>query len=310
MARKRGAGTALVASITMVLISLANSPIPGEAQSGTVPIFLDPPRIAVKPGEITPVSVKVDASGQPVDTVQVFLDFDPSLLQAVDDAGEPASKVSFGPVIYEGEWKQPLMNQVDNSAGRIAVAAGKGPPSSDARDLEREFVLAVVNFKGIGEGAEARITVDLEDMDTPLRSKAFSGGVEVTGEGSGATIRINSADNPAASAQVASAGALPSVAAGPDSDSPLASSPNASLAPTAQGTPAAAVTPLAPRKPERNTGSDPVDYSSEGTSPGIGVVSSGIITGVIIIAAVLSAGFYFGKIRQSRRPGGTATPFP
>ena len=164
---------------------------PASAQSGIVPVYLDPPTFSLAQGQVATVSIKIDASGQPVDTAQVFLEFDPALLQVVDAAGSPAVSVEFGTLISTGVWTQRLLNFADNTTGKIGVAAGKGTPASGGADANSEFVLATIRFKAFAGVGVANISIDVEDIQSPQRTKVYSGGSEVTGPASGATITIS-----------------------------------------------------------------------------------------------------------------------
>lgn len=292
--------TLAVVSAPVMVLALLITPTNVLAQSGSVSFSLDPPTIDVGPGEVVPVSVKVDASSQPIDTVQVFLDFDPSLLQVVDDSGKPASQVSFGPVISNGEWKQPLLNQVDNSSGRIGLAAGKGLPSGGGVDMDREFVLAVINFKAVGDGAEAPVTIDLESQDSPLRSKALSKGMEVTGKGTGATINITAGavDNPSASAPAPMNNAGPSIAGDSSiQDQSTSSSDTAGVAPTPA---AAVVTAPAPEQPEAKATSTSPATPADNSNSGLGtIVLVAIIGGVAVLGLIVFGVVLFLRSRRS-----------
>jgi hypothetical protein len=246
--------------------------------------------------------VKVDASSQPIDTVQVFLDFDPSLLQVVDDAGVSASTVSFGPVISDGEWKQQLLNQVDNASGRIGLAAGKGLPAGGGIDMDREFVLAVINFKAVGDGAEAPVTIDLESQDSPLRSKALSGGVEVTGEGVGATINIQGTSKPPASASVSTNdNQLLAAESSAEARSDSTSGPGIATAAETRATPS--VTPLPQGALDTSAASASVETPADRAGSGLGpVLTAVIIGGVVVVGLGLVVAVLFFRVRRSRQP--------
>ena len=130
---------------------------PALAQSGTVPVYLDPPSLSLAQGQVATVSIKIYAGSHPVDTAQAYLDFDPALLQVVDAAGSPAASVEFGTQTSTGVWTQPLLNFADNASGKIGVAAGKGTPASGGANATSEFVLATIRFKALTDFAVADI---------------------------------------------------------------------------------------------------------------------------------------------------------
>ena len=308
MLHNRGTSIALaMVSTALAVITLAISPAWLLAQSGSVTVFLDPATIDLKPGGTASVAVKVDASNHPIDTVQVLLDFDPSLLQVVDDAGAPSPTVSFGPVINDGEWRQPLLNQADNDSGRIGVAAGKGPPASGAPDLEREFVLAVINFQAVGEGAEAHMVIDIEEQESRLRSKAIFRGADVTGEVSGATIDIEAVNTPANDSPADTAEQSSLALTSPGESGPAFTSGAGPAA--AEATPPSTVPPLAPDEAETSAPSDFEEPPSNSSVFGSeAALPAGIVGAVLVIGLAVFGVVVFLRSRQSQQLGGPTAP--
>jgi hypothetical protein len=173
-----------------LVVSLTES---SSAQSGSVSLILHPPSAILPQNEIIAVSIIIDALMQPTDAAQVVLNFDPELLQAVDAAGNPASSVEFGPEINV-LWPVKFVNQVDNSSGRIVVAAAKGLPGQGGQDANQVFVLAIAHFKALESVDNTAISFDMETDLAPgpsvWRSKIFALDVEVTGLDTGAAISI------------------------------------------------------------------------------------------------------------------------
>jgi hypothetical protein len=116
--------------------------VPGEGQepppAGTVTVGLDPSSVAVTPGKIFLIDIRVDARSQEVNGAEVHLDFDPDYLSVVDETGEPASEIIRGVALPDQ-----IENSVDNSLGEIHYAAGKVSPGS----LQIPFVLATIRFR-------------------------------------------------------------------------------------------------------------------------------------------------------------------
>ena len=178
-----------------------------SAQSGSVLVFLDPPSASLAQGQVTVVRIRIDASAHPVDAAQVYLDFDPAVLQVVDAAGLPSSSVEFGPIISSGAWRQPLLNRVDNATGRIGVAAAKKSLTGGGENANSQFVLAIVRFKALATVTATNITFDMTgDAQSPQRTKVYSGGTEVTGPAFGATMTIATAIAPAPAPAVGGGG--------------------------------------------------------------------------------------------------------
>jgi hypothetical protein len=273
-----------VAALTVTTSSGVSGSSP--AQAGSVPMFLAPASLSVTQGEIFNLSIMVDPSSQPIDAAQVYLDFDPAVLQVVDSNGGLATSVTLGPLLGNGGgWKQVLLNEVDNAAGRLGVAGGKGLPARGGMDASAEFVLATVRFKAVAAAAETQVTFDLEDADSLQRSKMFSGGVEVTGGGPGATLTITSTGAMPTPVPTFTPGPQSVAAGNPDSEArPVAlatpvPSP-ATVTPTFMpaATPAPASIPAAtPSLPASQTSSQ-----SEGTSLGI-VLTLVVIGGVLLM---------------------------
>jgi len=85
------------------------------------------------------LNIRVRTYGQPVDSAQAYIDFDPSLLEVVDaDPGTAGDQIQRGTALPDE-----LQNSVDNALGRIDFAAGifGGQP------LTGTFTLATVEFK-------------------------------------------------------------------------------------------------------------------------------------------------------------------
>ena len=175
-------------ALGVFLALIASSQVAGLplADSSGVPVDLDPASATLSVGETVTLSIQVGASSsQPVDTVQVYLDFDSTLLQVVDSNGDPATQVTLGPILQPGGlWKDVLLNAVDNQAGRVVVAGGKGLEGTDATE---EFVLATVRFKALGVAPETLVAFDTE---APEKTRAVFQGTEVTGAAIGATLAI------------------------------------------------------------------------------------------------------------------------
>ncbi|MCH8898793.1 MAG: hypothetical protein IIC33_10920, partial [Chloroflexi bacterium] len=107
-------------------------------------------------------------------TVEVYLDFDPEFLRV--------DSVILGPIFSQGgEWKQVLLNDVDNNTGRVSIAGSKGTPGMGGSDAQADFVLATLNVQIIAETPGTGITFDTETVVTRESTKAAYRGVAVTG---------------------------------------------------------------------------------------------------------------------------------
>lgn len=121
--------------------TLTLTPTPTATRpEGSVFILIDPPAKAVGVGQIWTVDIVVDAGAQPVDGAQAAINFDPTILQVVDAAGNPTAEVIPGAALPTG-----LQNHVDNAAGHIDYAAGLlTDPAPSGR-----FCLATIRFRAI-----------------------------------------------------------------------------------------------------------------------------------------------------------------
>ncbi len=97
-------------------------------------------------GQVIAVDVIADAGAQPVDAVELYLDFDPALLQAVDASGAPVTAVQPGTAL-----PAVLLNRVDPAWGWIDfVAASAGGTAASG-----QLVVARLRFKVLGAGQTA-----------------------------------------------------------------------------------------------------------------------------------------------------------
>ncbi|MBM4429009.1 MAG: DNRLRE domain-containing protein, partial [Chloroflexi bacterium] len=111
----------------------------------TVYVDLAPSSSTVQQNDLFAVDVRVLAGSQPVDGVEIHLDFDPLYLRVVDEAGNPVSEIESRGVLTAS-----IQNAVDNNLGRVDFAEGifTAEPSGT-------FVLATVRFKALWGTGEA-----------------------------------------------------------------------------------------------------------------------------------------------------------
>jgi len=107
--------------------------------TGTVTIGLRRASVATVPGTTFVMEIVIDATSQEIDSAQAHLDFDPSYLTVVDEAGQPANEIIPGTAL-----PMVMQNMVDNELGLISYAAGHLAPGAV---LQRPFVLATILFR-------------------------------------------------------------------------------------------------------------------------------------------------------------------
>jgi hypothetical protein len=91
---------------TLGLLVLVGQPQPGRtagaaalaglSQAETVSIAIEPASASLALGDFVAVEARVDAGAQQVDRVEVFIDYNPAVLQVVDARDSPASSITPG----------------------------------------------------------------------------------------------------------------------------------------------------------------------------------------------------------------------
>ncbi len=144
----RGADFSLLASNYNRMGPVACQTLEGEGSDGstatsdqpssTVNLVFDPSSQIVDVGEMFSLSLTVDAASQPLNNVELYLDFDPAVLQVVDANGNPTSAIE--PDLSTLETL--LYSSVDNTGGHIRYDAGRlgGTPP------QGRFQVAVARF--------------------------------------------------------------------------------------------------------------------------------------------------------------------
>jgi hypothetical protein len=156
------------------------APCPTEAGGagaggGMVGLRLAPRVSSAGAFELLVLDLMVDAGDQPVNSVEIALEFDPALLEVVDAAGNPATAIDGDP----GALGRVLWNAVDNASGRIEYDAGQElPPGSPPTGT---FRVASVRFR-------VRTAPGLGQVRTLDRSDAFYAGLPLVTERAGAWI--------------------------------------------------------------------------------------------------------------------------
>ncbi len=107
-----------------------------------------------------------------VDAAQVYLEFETDVLEVISLAG--------GEVL---EYR--LQRNVDNSAGRIAFAAGTLEEA-----VSYPFTLATVTFRAKSVTGPQGTYVGFSPLQPPRQTKAIAGGANVTGALAGAYVIV------------------------------------------------------------------------------------------------------------------------
>jgi|GEM_PF-7049099 len=152
--------------------------LPISRMAGTVNLTFAPTERIVSTGDIITFELRVTAGAQPINNVELYAQFDPSVLQAVDVAGNPVTTLEADATVLNIE----LANEVSNATGAIRYDAGKltgTPPTGD-------FRVATVRFKVIG-------ATPISTARYVAPSDVFFGGGSVIGALGNAVIRNPSA---------------------------------------------------------------------------------------------------------------------
>lgn len=136
-----------------------------------VDVCVEPPAVVATVGETFTVAVMVRAGAQDVVGADFELHFQPSFLQVVDAAGQPATRVEAAGPLSE------LFHRVDPAAGRIRYAAG----TFDV--VNGTFPLAILRFKALAATQATVLHFAYADVVAP-------GGESVLGELGDGTVSI------------------------------------------------------------------------------------------------------------------------
>ena len=151
------------------------TPTPTNTPSNGVRLHLAPAVQGVSTGSVFTLDVMVAADSQPVDNVELYIEYSPALL-IVDAAGNPATSIEPD----TSALSMVLFNNVDSNARLIRYDAGKvtGTPPSGT------FRVATIRFKAPGYSVSS-VAVSLI-----APSDVFRGGISVLGNMTGATISV------------------------------------------------------------------------------------------------------------------------
>ncbi len=140
------------------------APLVVAAATSQISLKLSPDFQTASEGEIIKVDVVAEAGLQSVDAVDVYMAFNPSVLQIVDESEEAASYVSPSsalPIV--------LRNEADNEGGRIAYTAGRAPGRNAPNG---DFVVATLYFRTLVAISSEALPVALL-YDAPTQTGAY-----------------------------------------------------------------------------------------------------------------------------------------
>jgi uncharacterized repeat protein (TIGR01451 family) len=162
-----GASAAAVGGDDPLRIDLA------PRQVGPVSLRITPAAARAAIGQIVTFDIMAAAGAQPVDAVEMYVDYDPALLQAVDAGGTAATTLQPGAALNEV-----LLNRVDPNWGWADyIAAGTGGPAPNG-----DFVVARLRFKVVqaGQAAVRFSFADWRETDAAYQGDSVLGSVGAT----------------------------------------------------------------------------------------------------------------------------------
>ena len=159
------AGDIVVLGISGQASAAGSAPQIAESSAVTGAFLnLTPSALQVYQGQVFFLDVTAQLPSDSADTVELHLDFDPSVLQVVDAQGRPAAQI-------QGAAALPLVahNQADNVAGRIDFCA----TTTETGGKTGTFTVAQIHFKAVAQstGAWVRFTRD----QWPYTEAAYQG---------------------------------------------------------------------------------------------------------------------------------------
>ncbi len=136
-----GGARVIAPDSTPVLVGVRGVTLGLTPNTGTLPA-----------GALAATDLTVDTGPEAIDGVDVFLSFDPAVLQAVDAGGNPVAAISANGA---SPFTTALANHVDNVAGTVAFSAGRG---TGASPVSGTFTLGTLRFKALTASPGSLIT--------------------------------------------------------------------------------------------------------------------------------------------------------
>ncbi|MEI8083833.1 MAG: cohesin domain-containing protein, partial [Actinomycetes bacterium] len=210
--------------------------------AGTVNLAFSPLSRSAQVGDLITFDMQVVAGTQPVNTVELYVDFDPAVLKIVDAVGNPVSTVEAD----SGALNTVLFNEVDNAGGHVRYDAGtlSGTPPTGT------FRVAVLRFKVLASVVSTTVRI-------VSPSDVFYGGASVVGtRGSATVLGPTSTSTPTKTATATSA-VTPTVTRTPTPTVTRTATATSAVTPTVTRTPTSTLTPTVTRTATRTPTATP-----------------------------------------------------
>ncbi len=182
----------VITSIGILALMLGSLPVTVQASPGA-DFSIAPSTQTVRAGQTFTVDIRVDASTQEVDVVEVYVDFNATYLKVVDEGGNIVAGTAED-IIIPGEITtthliDKVRNRVDNDNGYAEVVYGigleGGTPASGV------FVLGTIRFKAITGTPSTALTFH---TTLPRATTAILEAEDVTGTRVDANVTVSPID--------------------------------------------------------------------------------------------------------------------
>jgi hypothetical protein len=131
---------------------LTETPASGLLTPLDAPLLLRVGGGTLTPGQTLTVPVYLSTGTQEVDAAQFRLRLDPTMLRAVDAAGQPATEINPGPLL-----SQVIRNRVDPVTGEVYFVAGV---PFDQPPAQGEILLATLHVQAVGSVGQTVLQVE------------------------------------------------------------------------------------------------------------------------------------------------------
>ena len=153
------------------ILAVAERAIAVSPVRANIGLRIEPATQNVMQGRYAKMTLVIEDSGQMADTVAAYINYDPTVLQAVDGGGNPATSVETNP-----SWPAPITNVVDPVAGHIDlvfVIPGGMP-------IGGNIAVAALNFRALQTTPSYGSAVEF-DLSESRHTDVLGGGLSKLG---------------------------------------------------------------------------------------------------------------------------------
>ena len=150
--------------------------------TGGARLYLSPTMADKSVAQIFTFDIQVDTGIASADTVDAYLDFNPTFLEVVTAGGQLATSIELNTAVFGGA----TVNSVDNATGRINFSASK----ATAPFLSGAFTAATVRFRAKAAVGSTPVSFS---RGNPRKSDLFRSGTSLLPSTAGGSVGISSA---------------------------------------------------------------------------------------------------------------------